>query len=109
MTALAKQARRFYAVVRKIPRGKVATYGQVAELAGFPRHHRAAATALRMLDPDADVPWHRVVGKRSRTTAALAIPDADGQREQRRKLEAEGVRVSRAGTISLAAHGWLPL
>jgi methylated-DNA-protein-cysteine methyltransferase-like protein len=102
------QARAFYAVIRKIPRGKVATYGQVAELAGFPRRHRAVATALRRLAPGATVPWHRVVGKRSRTTARIAIEDEDGRREQRRRLEREGVRVSPTFTLSLPDHGWLP-
>jgi methylated-DNA-protein-cysteine methyltransferase-like protein len=102
-------ARRFYAVVRRIPRGKVATYGQVAELAGLPRRHRAVAAALRFVDPAERLPWHRVVGKRSRTTARIAITDAAGRREQARRLVREGVAVSDDGTISLADHGWLPL
>jgi methylated-DNA-protein-cysteine methyltransferase-like protein len=102
------KAEQFYAVVRAVPRGRVVTYGQVAELAGLPRRHRAVARALRLLPPGTDVPWHRVVGKAGPTSARIAIRDEDSKNAQRTRLRDEGVRVSDADTISLVRHGWLP-
>jgi methylated-DNA-protein-cysteine methyltransferase-like protein len=55
---------RIYDVVRRIPRGRVATYGQVASLAGLPRHARQVGYALHVLPEKSDVPWHRVVNAR---------------------------------------------
>src|SRR4051812_45835597 len=57
---------RIYAVVRKIPKGRVATYGQVARLAGLPRHARHVGFALAALDERAAVPWQRVVNAAGR-------------------------------------------
>jgi methylated-DNA-protein-cysteine methyltransferase-like protein len=97
-----------YAVVRRIPRGLVATYGQVAELAGIPRGARVAGTALRVSTPEMGLPWHRVVGKRSRATASVSIHDPVGAAVQRGLLEDEGVEFTPAGGIALARFGWLP-
>lgn len=93
-------------VVRAIPRGRVATYGQVAELAGFPSGHRIAARALRE-SPDG-LPWQRVVGKHDPRRAKISIADAELGALQRRLLEAEGVRFEDDGLIRLARYGWLP-
>ena len=98
-----------YDVVRRIPEGTVATYGQVAELAGMPGAARLAGAAMRACPPTLGLPWHRVVGKRSRTTARIAIEDATGAGVQRSILQSEGVDVSEAGSIALARFGWLPL
>ena len=68
-----------------IPRGKVATYGQVAAAAGYPRHHRAVASLLRTMAPDA-YPWHRVVG----AGGAIKAPGRAAA-EQRLRLRLEGV------------------
>jgi methylated-DNA-protein-cysteine methyltransferase-like protein len=94
-----------YAVVRRIPRGRVATYGQVALLAGSPRGARAVGWALRALDPRAErtVPWHRVVGAAGR----ISLRAGFGPLQQRRRLRAEGVRF-RAGCVDLAHHGLRP-
>ncbi len=100
---------RIYAVVRKIPRGAVATYGQVAELAGIPRGHRVAAAAMKLVRPPMRVPWQRVVGRRSRTMAQINIKDPVGGAMQRQFLEKEGVEFTRTAGIRLADHGWLPL
>jgi methylated-DNA-protein-cysteine methyltransferase-like protein len=97
-----------YRVVRRIPRGKVATYGQVAELAGLPGGARTVGRAMKLSARASALPWQRVVGKRSHGTAKIAILDAIGGAIQRQLLEKEGVHFSDAGTISLAAHGWLP-
>jgi methylated-DNA-protein-cysteine methyltransferase-like protein len=97
-----------HAVVRRIPRGKVATYGQVAELAGFPGGARVAGAALKTSKPGDRLPWQRVVGKRG-NLGVIAIHDPVGAAVQRGLLTDEGVVVSDRGTIALARHGWLPL
>lgn len=94
---------RFYLVVRRVPRGRVATYGQIARLAGLPRHARHVGYALAALDGASDVPWHRVVDAAGRVKLR-ATPGAD--RLQRARLEREGVRFDAGGRIDLARHGW---
>jgi methylated-DNA-protein-cysteine methyltransferase-like protein len=96
---------RVYALVARIPRGRVATYGQVAVLLGVPRGARAVGWALRVLDPRraARVPWHRVVGAGGR----ISLRAGTGPLVQRRRLRAEGVRF-RAGCVDLERHGLLP-
>jgi methylated-DNA-protein-cysteine methyltransferase-like protein len=93
---------RVYALVAHIPRGRVATYGQVAALLGNPRGARAVGWALRALAPAAArrVPWHRVVGRGGR----VSLGDRPAGLEQRRRLRAEGVRF-RLGCVDLARHG----
>lgn len=98
--------RAIYAVVRAIPRGKVATYGQIAELAGIPSGHRVAARALRSC-PEA-LPWQRVVGKRDARRAQINIEDPDHARLQRALIEAEGVEFDANGFIPLARSAWQP-
>jgi methylated-DNA-protein-cysteine methyltransferase-like protein len=98
-------AEHIYAVVRRIPRGRVATYGQVARLAGMPRQARQVGYALNRLPEDSGVPWHRVINARGEISAR-AIPD-DG-RLQRILLSAEGVRFNPAGRIALDRYLWNP-
>jgi methylated-DNA-protein-cysteine methyltransferase-like protein len=95
---------RVYALVRTIPPGRVASYGQVAALLGVSRGARAVGWALRALRGDAScrVPWHRVLGAGGR----ISLPDAMGGREQRRRLRAEGVRFA-SGRVDLRRHGLL--
>jgi len=96
---------RIYAVVRGIPRGRVATYGQVAELAGLPGHARQVGYALHALGPASRVPWQRVVNARGGVSArSLPGPEA----VQRRLLEREGVSFRLDGRVDLAAHAWQP-
>jgi methylated-DNA-protein-cysteine methyltransferase-like protein len=99
---------KIYAVVRRIPRGKVATYGQIAELAGLPGGARVVGAAMRG-SGDQRVPWQRVIGKRAGAVGRIAILDPIGGSVQRQLLEAEGVEVADSGAISLARFGWLPL
>jgi methylated-DNA-protein-cysteine methyltransferase-like protein len=101
--------RNIYKVVRTIPYGKVATYGQVAELADIPRAARVVGTAMRACSAESGIPWHRVVGKRSRGIAKVSILDPVGGAIQRKLLEEEGVHFTDSAGISLAEHGWLPL
>ena len=95
---------RVYALVRRIPRGRVATYGQVAALVGVPRGARAVGWALRALSEAraARVPWHRVVGGGGRISPRAG----PGPLLQRRRLRQEGVRF-RGERVDLARHGLL--
>lgn len=96
---------RIYAVVRRIPRGRVASYGQVAELAGLGGHARQVGYALHALDPDTAVPWHRVLNARG---AISARSEPGGDRVQRQLLEREGVRFDAAGRVDLDRFRWRP-
>lgn len=93
---------RIWEAVRKIPAGKVSTYGAIARLAGMPGQARLIGYALHALPEGAGVPWHRVVNAQGK----ISLPDTGGRaRRQQRLIEAEGVRFTN-GRISLAAHGW---
>lgn len=86
-----------YVVVRRIPRGRVASYGQVAARAGRPGHARQVGYALYALPEHTAVPWHRVVNVQGRLS--LARRGLDAALEQRRRLEAEGVRFDARGRV----------
>jgi methylated-DNA-protein-cysteine methyltransferase-like protein len=96
---------RLYAVVSRIPRGRVATYGQVAALAGLPRHARLVGYALSRLSAVSGVPWHRVVnakGQVSLRANALGYDELQAQ-----LLRREGTRMVQ-GAIPLEKHQWRP-
>jgi len=98
---------RYYRVIRRIPSGRVATYGDVALAAGKARAARQVGYALAALRGAAhDVPWQRVLGARPRGRAAISILDPVGSAVQRRLLEAEGVLFDGAGRVDLARFGW---
>lgn len=101
------ELKEIYAVVAAIPRGKVATYGEVAELAGKPFGHRVVARAMRTCP--AGLPWQRVVGRHDARRARIAIGDPDHAAAQRKRLMAEGVVFDDAGFIVMRKSGWLPL
>lgn len=96
---------RIYRVVRRIPKGKVATYGQVAALAGLGKAARQVGYAMHALPPGTTVPWHRVVNAQG---AISRRAGGDGELEQQLRLEAEGVRFSWRGRIDLRRHTWQP-
>lgn len=98
--------RAIYAVVAAIPRGYVATYGQVAELAGLPNGHRRVARAMRFC-PDG-LPWQRVVGRKDARRGQISIQDPEHAATQRDLLEAERVSFDDSGFIALRRYGWLP-
>src|SRR5215510_15400084 len=106
MTAhVARLYRAIYAVVRRIPRGQVATYGQVAELAGIPGGARVAGAALKTSTPADRLPWQRVIGKAGKLRGRIAIYDPVGAAIQRQLLEDEGVTVGDTGLIALDVFG----
>jgi len=92
------------AVLKRIPRGRVTTYGRVAALAGSPRGARQVVRILHTLSAKEKLPWHRVVNSRG----IIALPKGGGFEEQCARLRAEGVEVSAAGKIDLARYGWGP-
>jgi methylated-DNA-protein-cysteine methyltransferase-like protein len=97
--------KRIYAVVREIPSGRVATYGQVAAVAGLPGHARQVGYALHSLPEGSDLPWHRVINARGEVS-----PRSEGGWEhfQRHLLEEEGVLFNEAGRVDLKRFRWEP-
>lgn len=92
-----------YSLVEKIPPGAVATYGQLAMLAGSPRAARQVGYAMRVSPPERRLPCHRVVNR----TGALTPDHVFGSREfQRMLLESEGVTFLPDGRIDMAKHIW---
>ena len=87
---------RIYAAVRRIPRGRVATYGQIAELAGLEGHARQVGYALHVA-PEG-LPWHRVINARGTISARAS---SDSGELQRLLLEAEGIEFDREGRVDL--------
>lgn len=95
---------RIWATVRDIPKGSVASYGQIAEIAGIPRGARQVGHALRQLPADSDVPWHRVI----RSSGRIAF--AKGSRaynRQSRRLMMEDVAILE-GRIDMRKYRWQP-
>jgi methylated-DNA-protein-cysteine methyltransferase-like protein len=90
-------------IVRRIPRGRVATYGQIAELAGLEGHARQVGYALHHLPERSDVPWHRVINSRGEISPRTA---GDSHELQRMLLEAEGVEMDGRGRVDLGRFGW---
>lgn len=99
---------RIYNVVRRIPMGKVATYGQIAALAGSPRGSQVVGWALRALKPSTKLPWHRVVNK----AGMISIENMSAPKEeQARLLELEGLVIERREGnlfVDLRRHLWSP-
>lgn len=94
---------RIYAVVRKIPRGRVATYGQVARLAGLPGRARQVGYAMHALPAGSGVPWHRVINAMG-GISRRRVPGSE--LTQRVLLEREGVRFGARSRVSLERFGW---
>ena len=95
---------RIHAIVRRIPRGRVATYGQVAELVGLPGGARQVGYALHALDAHSSVPWQRVINAKGRVSPR-SVPGFDAV--QRALLEREGVAFEADGRIDLDRYRWL--
>lgn len=94
-----------YLVVREIPVGRVATYGQIARLIGRPRHARQVGYALAATPDGLDIPWHRVINARGEISRR-SKPGYDEL--QRMLLEDEGVAFDERGRICLPRFQWQP-
>ena len=104
----AEAIRRILATVAKIPEGRVATYGQIAFLAGLPGHARQVGLALRGLPEGSAIPWHRVLNARGEVSSR---DDPAWEGFQRHLLEEEGVAFGERGEsarVSLDRFGWDP-
>ncbi|MBV9879652.1 MAG: MGMT family protein [Gemmatirosa sp.] len=97
---------RIYRVVRRIPAGRVATYGHVAAVAGLPRQARLVGYALAGVADGSGVPWHRVINAQGRISARRDGPGASVL--QRLRLEEEGVGFDTRGRVDLERYGWKP-
>jgi methylated-DNA-protein-cysteine methyltransferase-like protein len=96
---------RIYEVVSKIPYGKLATYGQVADLAGLVGHARQVGYALYATPDDLDIPWQRVVNAKGEISARS---ESGADRVQQVLLEAEGVVFDGRGRVRLKDYRWEP-
>ena len=92
-----------WAAVAQVPRGRVASYGQIAWLIGYPRRPRQVGMVLKALPEATDLPWHRIVSARG------LVPSRGrwwGAQVQIQRLRAEGVAVDDEGNLDLARFGW---
>src|SRR5512136_2297805 len=94
---------RIYKIVNHIPYGKVATYGQIAQLAGIPGHARQVGYALHNLPDGSGVPWHRVINQKGQISL---ISDIFARSRQRELLESEGIVFDSDGVIALEKYQW---
>ena len=99
-----ERRQRILAVVDSIPRGRVATYGQVAREAGLPRHARLVGKVLATLPTGTKIPWHRVVN----SAGKISLRGGDGPTLQARRLRRERVAVTAAGRVDLRGRRWSP-
>jgi methylated-DNA-protein-cysteine methyltransferase-like protein len=100
----ASDAARIIAAIKRIPRGKVCTYGGVADVAGLPRRARLVGTVLRQTPASRGVPWFRVINASGRISFPLG---SDSYKRQRKSLENEGVDFV-GGRVNLDHYGWPP-
>jgi methylated-DNA-protein-cysteine methyltransferase related protein len=89
-------------VIAQIPEGKVASYGQIAKLAGLPGYARQVGNTLKNLPKDTRLPWHRVINAKGEISFA---EDSQAYRTQRSRLESEGIVFNR-GKIELKQYRW---
>jgi len=95
---------RIYAAVRRIPRGRVSTYGTIARVAGLAGQARQVGYALSALPTGTSVPWHRVINAQGRLSLERSASGAGIT--QRLRLVREGVVVDAGGRVSLEKFGW---
>ncbi|HEX4896453.1 MAG TPA: MGMT family protein [Solimonas sp.] len=95
---------RIWATIRRIPLGRVATYGQIATEAGYPKRPRLTAQALAHVPPGMEIPWFRVINAQGKIAMS---PGSRGAREQKRRLTGEGVKFEKE-RVDLAVYRWQP-
>lgn len=97
----------FYRAVKRVPKGRVSTYGAIAVVAKKPRAARQVGFALGALrDPNTDVPWHRILASKSPRHGAITPRGRGFAARQRALLEAEGVEFDALGRVDLRVFGW---
>lgn len=101
-TSVAEKVKR---VIRAVPRGRVATYGQVATLAGSPFAARQVVWVLHSCSEKDGLPWHRIVNAGGR----IALKPGAGYEQQKKLLQVEGIRFDRRGRIDLERYLWEPI
>ncbi|NIW78472.1 MAG: methylated-DNA--[protein]-cysteine S-methyltransferase [Calditrichae bacterium] len=105
MDRFSKKYQKIWNIIREIPYGKVATYGQIARLAGLGEHARMVGYALHSAPDSLEIPWHRVINARGE----ISLPKEDGRYDlQKALLEKEGVTFVN-GKINLKKYGWNPI
>ena len=96
--------RRITALIKRIPRGRVATYGHIARLAGNPRGARHVVWALNSSSEKEKLPWHRVINSQGR----ISLKPGQGFELQKALLEDEGVRFDKNNKVDLDLYLWHP-
>ncbi|WP_249893807.1 MGMT family protein [Mixta hanseatica] len=94
-------SQRVIQVIAAIPYGTVATYGDIARLAGSPRAARQVGGVLKRLPAGSRLPWHRIINRHGQISL-----QGDDLLRQRDALEAEGIAISDAGEVDLARYRW---
>ena len=102
-SASQEMAEMILAVVNQIPYAKVATYGQIARLAGLPKHARLVGRVLSHLESDTNIPWYRVINAQAKIS--LKQLDDHGQNIQQQKLMQEGI-CFRGDRVDLKRYQW---
>ncbi len=97
-----------WAAVKRIPRGRVATYGQIAALVDMPRHARQAGYALAATPEGKKIPWHRVINAQGKISLRLKHWESGSDDLQRILLEAEGILFDSTGKVDLKRFRWQP-
>lgn len=95
---------RIIKILKKIPKGKVATYGQIAAMAGNPRGARQVVRILSACSQKEKLPWHRVINR----LGQISLPPHDGYEIQKALLEAENIKFGLNDKINLAQYQWQP-
>lgn len=103
---LAEFCERVWTTVKRIPRGKVATYGQIAALIGMSRHARQVGYALAATPENRQIPWHRVINAQGRVSLRLKHWESGSDELQRILLEADGVTFDSTGRVDLKRFRW---
>ena len=97
---------KIYAVVKKIPKGRVATYGQIAAMAGNPRWSQVVGYALHTNPDPQNIPCYRVVNRSGQLSPAFAF---GGENAQAELLRSDGIELSEDGTVDLKKYLWQPI
>lgn len=98
-------AQQILAVVALVPKGKVATYGQIAKLAGLPKHARLVGKVLQQLDAESDLAWYRIINSQGKISTKKC--NAQGENIQQIKLQQDGIVVL-AAKVDLKQYRWIP-